>query len=148
MPAGTTTINDTAVIVVTDYLKDTLTLLGAETGRLLRTIDTEGKHPYGITVDNDDNVYVCFPDIHKICVWSNDFKENKILLSGDDLGVNPQRIVYNGVNDSLFVSSYYWNSTKGDTVAFSTIMLPCVQNPGSQGLETQLYQSVRPSRSK
>ena len=112
----TTTINDTAVIVATDNYKNTLTLLEAETGRFIRTIDVGQKGPVGITVDNDGNVYVCYYHTSEIGVWSNDFKESKIILvSRDALREYPKYIVYNGVNDSLYVS-YGIGSSKENTV--------------------------------
>ena len=94
-----------AVFVVSDYMKNTLTLLETETGKIIRSIDVgEEKGPYGITVDSDGNAYVCDRRNYEIGVWSADFKESKILLSRDKLGAGPCYIVYSAVNDSLYVS--------------------------------------------
>ena len=113
-----TTITDTtAVVVVSDFEKNTLTLLEAQTGKFIRGIDVgEGKGPVGITTDSDGNVYVCYLYTDEIGVWSADLQESKILLSGgDQLGEGPCRIVYNAVNNSLYVS-YSFVSGSGNTV--------------------------------
>ena len=106
----TTTHNNTAIIVVTDCSTNTLNLLEAETGKVIRILDVPGKFPQGITTDKDGNVYVCYTATREICVWSSGFEESKILLSGDMLGEEPQNIVYNGVNNSLYVSYKSCNS--------------------------------------
>ena len=45
--------------------------------------------------------------------------------------------------NSQLIAINLWESQYSSSVAFSTIMMPCVQNPDSQGLEIQLFQSVR-----
>ena len=109
-----TSITDTtAVVVVSDLSKNTLTLLEAQTGKFIRSIDVgEGKGPYGITTDSDGNVYVCYKKTYEICFWSADFQESKILLSGDPRVRRPCCIVYSAVDDSLYVSfgeTHGWN---------------------------------------
>ena len=93
-----TSVNDKAAIVVTDCWKDTLTLLEAETSKFIRAVHVgQGNAPVGITVDNYGNVYVCYNYTRAIC------------------GELPWSIVYNGVNDSLYVS-YGHVSDKRNTV--------------------------------
>ena len=139
----TTSITDTtAVVVVSDHMKNTLTLLEAQTGKFIRSVDLgirldgrtgkllrsvgKEKMPRGITTDSDGNYYVCYCDTNEICVrsadrWSAhfrsaDFQESKILLSrGDQLGERPYCIVYSAVDDSLYVS-YSLNSDSRNTV--------------------------------
>ena len=107
----TTTVNDTAVIVFNDFCNDTLTLLEAETGRIMSTIRL--KSVYVNRIDIDGNVYVCYLSNREIGVWSNDFEKSTVLLSRNDLEGNPRSVVYNDVNDSLYVtyssSSYETN---------------------------------------
>ena len=103
----TTSITDTtAVVVVSDFRKNTLTLLEAQTGTFIRSIDVgEREEPCGITTDSDGNVYVCYSKTHRIHVWSADFQESNILLStGDQLRECPRCIVYSAVDTSLYVS--------------------------------------------
>ena len=94
---------DTAVVI--DYFEDTITLLSAENGRLMRVIKVDEKGPSGITIDNDFNVCVVYRNSQEISVWSRDFKSNRILLSKKDLARRmPCAIVYSEVNDSLYIS--------------------------------------------
>ena len=104
-PCGivTTTFN-TAVVVVSSFGNDTLTLLEATNGKLIRTIDLEGKMPSGITLDNNGNAYNCHWQTDEIFVWSNEFNENRILLSKDQLEKSPRFIVYCGMNNCLYVA--------------------------------------------
>ena len=100
-----TSITDTtAVVVVSDAAKNTLTLLDAQTGKFIRGDVGEGKCPCGITTDSDGNVYVCYWNGDEIGVWSADFQESKILLSGDKVGKFPCYIVYSAVDNNLYVS--------------------------------------------
>ena len=94
---------DTAVVI--DNNESTITLLGAENGRLMRVINVDEKQPYRITIDNDCNVYVVYENSYEISVWSRDFKSNRILLSKKDLARRmPCAIVYSEVTDSLYIS--------------------------------------------
>ena len=105
-------IDDEDTAVVIDYIMETITLLGAENGRLMRVINLDKKQPYGITIDNDFNVYVVYKNSDEISVWSRDFKSNRILLSKKDLARYPQAIVYSEVTDSLYIS--YEGNTRID----------------------------------
>ena len=111
---ATTTIHKTDVIVVTDCEENTLTLIEAEKGKFIRVIDVEEKAPLHITVDKDGHAYVCYRDTNEISVWSNDFKESKILLNEDDLGKEPCCILYSPVDESLYIS--YLSPHKRNTV--------------------------------
>ena len=106
----TTVINNTATVIVTNWGKEILTLLKAETGSYIRTIDVKGKEPEGITVDRDGNIYVYYGRTKEICVWSNDFEESRILLSQEKLKVMPRAVAYSDVTDSLYVSYYRENT--------------------------------------
>ena len=123
-PYGITTMttNDTtAVVVVTDARKRTLTMLEAETGIFLRSIDVEGKGPWGIVMDNDNNSYVCYKVPKEICVWSDDFQESKILLSGDKLGDFPRFVVYSAADHSLYVSYHQMSDSRNTVDKFRLI---------------------------
>ena len=70
---------------MSDWRKKTIVLLDASNGHLLKTIDVKGKKPYGLTVDGDLNVYTCNVTPKEICVWSPNFEQCRIVLSGKDL---------------------------------------------------------------
>lgn len=64
----------------------------------------DGKSPHGVTVDGDGNVYVCYFATKEISVWSADFRQCRVLLSGDDLESKPRAVFFSGSNDTLYVS--------------------------------------------
>ena len=119
-----TSITDTtAAVVVSDKVNNTLTLLEAQTGTFIRSIDVgKKKWPWGITTDSDGNVYVCYLGENEIGVWSADFQESKILLSGEDqLGERPGCIVYNTVDDSLYVSYDNYSRSRNTVDSFRLV---------------------------
>ena len=103
----TSKINDTETVIVTDWRKETLTLLNANNGSLLKIVDMEGKDPRGITVDNDGNIFVACSRTREICVWSNDFTKSRTLISGKDLEWKPDCIAYSRSTDTLYIGYYY-----------------------------------------
>ena len=102
----TSKIHDTETVIVSDWLKETLTLLNANNGSLLKIVDMEGKYPRGITVDNDGNIFVDCHTTSEICVWSNDFLKSRTLISGKDLEREPDCIAYSRSTDTLYISYY------------------------------------------
>ena len=99
-------INDTETVIVSDYVKETLTLLNANNGSLLKIVDMKGKYPRGITVDNHGNIFVACLKKRKICVWSNDFTKSRKLISRKDLKREPDCIAYSSSTDTLYISYY------------------------------------------
>ena len=99
----TSKINDTETVIVSDYRKDTLTLLNANNGSLLKSIDMKGKGPRGITVDNAGNIFVACVRTMEIFVWSNDFTKSRTLISRKDLEDTPHCIAYSSSTDTLYI---------------------------------------------
>ena len=102
----TSKINDTDTVIVSDYVKETLTLLNANNGSLLKIIDLKGKQPEGLTVDNDGNIFVACYKTKEICVWSNDVTKSSTLISRKDLEREPECIAYSRSTDALYISYY------------------------------------------
>lgn len=100
----TNIINNKLTVIVTDWGKETITLLDAINEDAIKIIDVKGKDPHGLTVDNNGNVYVCCRRSGEICVWSGDFTQSRVLLSGSHLQPNLVDIVYRGKTDELFIS--------------------------------------------
>ena len=100
----TSKINATETVIVSDDVKETLTLLNANNGSLLKIVDMKGKGPLGITVDNDGNIFVACAKTSEICVWSNDFTKSRTLISQNDLDLAPDRIAYSRSTDTLYIS--------------------------------------------
>ena len=102
----TSKINDTETVIVSDCEKETLTLLNANNGSLLKIVDMKGKCPYGITVDNGGNIFVACYTTREICVWSNDFTKSRTLISRKDLERKPDCIAYSRSTDTLYIGYY------------------------------------------
>ena len=100
----TSKINDTETVIVSDWRKETLTLLNANNGSLLKIVDMMGKGPVGITVDNDGNIFVACSTTREICVWSNDFTKSRTLISRKDIEMVPDCIAYSRSTDTLYIS--------------------------------------------
>ena len=99
----TSKINTTETVIVSDCGKETLTLLYANNGSLLKIVDMKGKGPLGLTVDNHGNIFVaCFT--REICVPSNDFTKSRTLISQKDLGWAPRCIAYSSSTNTLYIS--------------------------------------------
>ena len=101
----TSNINDTETVIVSDCEKETLILLNANNGSLLKIVDMEGKDPRGITVDNDGNIFVACSKTREICVWSNDFTKSRTLISRKDLERDPECIAYSRSTDTLYIGN-------------------------------------------
>ena len=99
----TNIINDNLTVIVTDWGKNTITLLDANNGDVIKIVDVKGKGPYGLTVGNDGNVYVCYRSSGEMCVWSADFSQSRILLSDRDLQPNLMNIIYCDNTDEIFI---------------------------------------------
>ena len=98
------TCNDKSTAIVSDWGKNTLTLIDPNDGHLIKKIDVKGKGPYGLTSDNDGNVYVCYWHSKEICVFSPDFEKSRTLLSSSDFRSDPTDIVYCSNSDVLYIS--------------------------------------------
>ena len=99
----TSKINDTETVIVSDWRKESLTLLNANNGSLLKIVDMKGTGPLGITVDNNGNIFVACYITSEICVWSNDFTKSRTLISGKDLEMEPNCIAYRRSADTLYI---------------------------------------------
>ena len=100
----TSKINTTETVIVSDWKKETLTLLNANNGSLLKSVDMKGKGPCDITVDNNGNIFVACGFTSEICVWSNDFTKSRTLISRKDLEMAPYCIAYSRSTDTLYIS--------------------------------------------
>ena len=102
----------TSTVVVTDYEKNTLTLLKADTGEVVTTRQLKGdKSPRGVTTDTAGNVYVCYFGTYEVSVLTGDLADERILLTKQD-GLRPDHfypfaIVYDETRNQLIVS--YWH---------------------------------------
>ena len=101
-----TVIDDKTTILVSDWRKKRIVSLDASNGYLVKTVDMKGKDPHGITVDGDLNVYTCHVNPKEICVWSPNFEQCRVVLSGKDLHSTPVYITCNDNLNELYVCSH------------------------------------------
>ena len=93
---------DCDTVIVTDELKETISVLDARSGAVVKVIESEEKTPCGVTIDNRGNVYVCH-DSGEISVWGSDMQEDQCLAIGNvDF---PHAMVYDRSRSELFISS-------------------------------------------
>ena len=95
---------DRQVVLVTDYVKETLTVLDAENGGFIKAVDMKGTALHGITTDADGNIYLCQSKTSNIAVYSADLEIGRVLLSGNKMQPEPMDVSYNYHTDELFIS--------------------------------------------
>ena len=75
-------------VLVSDWGKQTITVLEADTGKLVKVCDVGGRRPRGLTVDDNGNVFVCYHWPGEIRVWSRNMEERSLTIHGK-LEFNP-----------------------------------------------------------
>ena len=95
---------DRQVVLVTDWGKETLTVLDAKNGDFIKCVDMKGTALRGVTTDNDGNIYLCNTKTSEIAVYSSNLETGRVLLSGNKLQPEPIGVSYNRLTDELFVS--------------------------------------------
>ena len=103
-------IDGQLVIIVTDWGKETLIFLDARNGDFIKNVNLKGFGPRGLTVDADNNIYVCYTKTAEICAWSADMKQSRVILPSSRLLEDPLDILYNDNTGELLVS-YRSNDT-------------------------------------
>ena len=97
------TIDGKDTVIVSDYSRESLTLLDASNGELLKVVDTKGKGSHGMTVDKFGNILVCYKLASEVHVYSSDFTKSAILLTKNDIHKKPIILAYNRSTCTLFV---------------------------------------------
>ena len=93
-------------VLVSDSRKQTITVLEADTGKLVKVCDVGGGKPRGLTVDDNGNVFVCYTPPGEIRVWSRNMEERSLTIHGK---LDPVAIVYCRKRQQLIVTNYYDN---------------------------------------
>ena len=91
-------------VLVSDSDKQTITVLEADTGKLVKVCDVGGRTPLGLTVDDNGNVFVCYYNPGEIRVWSRNMEERSLTIHGK-LEFNPRTIVYCRKRQQLIVTN-------------------------------------------
>ena len=91
-----------ATVVVSDRRKHTITVLDADSGKLIKVCDVEGRWPTGITGDNCGTVYVLYRRTRDIGVWSGEMVE-RYRTTPEQLDCMPETICYSIRGQELIV---------------------------------------------
>ena len=91
-------------VLVSDSWKQTITVLEADTGKLVKVCDVRGREPQGLTVDDNGNVFVCYSWPEEIRVWSRNMEERSLTIHGK-LEFDPRAIVYCRKRQQLIVTN-------------------------------------------
>ena len=94
-----------ATVVVSDFRKNTITVLDADSGKLIKVCDVEGRVPRGITGDNCGTVYVWYSRTREIGVWSGEMVERYRTTPGQ-FDFYPWTICYSIRGQELIVGGY------------------------------------------
>ena len=92
-------------VIVSDWDRESLTLLDASNGELLKVVDMKGKDPHGITVDKFGNILVCYQLASEVHVYSSDFTKSAIFLTKNNMHKKPSALAYNISTCTLFVGN-------------------------------------------
>ena len=106
-------------VLVSDSVKHTITVLEADTGKLVKVCDVGGRKPQGLTVDDNGNVFVCYRyPRREIRVWSRNMEERSLTIHGK-LEFNPGAIVYCRKRQQLIVESLDILGYGGDNCVYN-----------------------------
>ena len=96
-------------VLVSDSGKQTITVLEADTGKLVKVCDVGGREPRGLTVDDNGNVFVCYNYPGEIRVWSRNMEERSLTIHGK-LEFHPEAIVYCRKRQQLIVTNLFYDN--------------------------------------
>ena len=103
-------------VTVTDYGNDTLTVLNAATGSVLKRRRVDNKGPYGVTTGPSGIIFVCYDDRHQVAELTGDLTEERTFLTVQDgLDEKPYTIAYDKSCGQLITSNSYYGS-EGNSV--------------------------------
>lgn len=91
-------------LFVTDVGKQSITVIDALTGEVVKVCNVKAKEPRGVCVDCRHNVYVCYKS-GEISVWSRDMSEERCLVNDPEQLYCPLAMVYDRRRSELLVSS-------------------------------------------
>ena len=96
-------------VVLTDSLKNCITVLDGNTGKVINTITLGTQCPGGVTTDNNGNFYICYQGSDEIVIWNKDMTNSRVLLTTRD---DPWALGYDSFRNQLIVSYSYADEVK------------------------------------
>ena len=101
-------------VVISDEDRLTLTGLDARTDRVERVYDAQYGEPRGVTLDNFDNIYICY-DTGEISVIGREVNNEVLLVDRNDGLKKPCSMEFN-VRTSEFLLTTSLNDSKTDSI--------------------------------
>ena len=95
---------DCDTLIVTDVGKQSVIIIDALTGEVVKVCNVKGREPRGVCVDCHGNVYVCYKS-GEITVWSGDMSEERCLVNDPEQLDCPLAMVYDRMRSELLVTS-------------------------------------------
>ena len=96
--------DDGDTVIITNEVKQTITVIDADTGKVVKVCNFTGKKPLGVTVDINGNVYVCH-ESGAISVWSKGMKAETCVTTGSKYLKCPLAMAYNFKRSELVLTS-------------------------------------------
>ena len=96
--------DDGDTVIITNEVKQTITVIDAGTGKVVKVCNVTGKKPLGVTVDINGNVYVCH-ESGAITVWSKGMQAETCVTTGSKYLKCPLTMAYNFKRSELVLTS-------------------------------------------
>lgn len=103
-PLGLIARPDSDTVIVADSIQQTVSVLKAFSGEVVKICDAKGKEPLDVTVDDNGNVYVCYKS-GEISVWSTDMEEETHLACACEKLQSPYAMVYDCRRSELLITT-------------------------------------------
>ena len=100
-------------VIVTDQFKQTLTVLNAHNGSVMKVVSVSGRTPKGVTTDENGEVFVCY-DSGEITLWTTDLSKEKNPGTVDMK--SPYALAYDKKQKELYVASHSEEPQYSDVV--------------------------------
>ena len=89
-------------VIISDPRKQTITVLEAASGNLVKVCNVRGRQPLGLTLDDNGNTYVCYTS-GDVSVWSGNMDvETSLPLQGGVVSI-PLAMVYSSRRQKYFL---------------------------------------------
>ena len=95
---------DGETLIVTDVGKQSIFIIDALSGEVVKVCLVKGREPRGVCVDCCGNVYVCYKS-GEITVWSRNMSEERCLVNDTEQLDCPLAMVYDRMRSELLVTS-------------------------------------------
>ena len=94
-----------ATVIISDWKKETITVLEADSGKLVKVCDVKGRTPRGMTVDDNGNIFMCYRS-GEISVWSGNMDADRRLSVQGGLVSRPLAMVYSSKRQEMILTSF------------------------------------------